>query len=81
TTLAELAGFVGHFMDALDIGQAHLIGHSLGGGVAAQLAIDAPERVQSLALVSPVGFGDEINDRYIEGFVAAGSRRELKPVV
>ncbi|EHP43244.1 acetoin dehydrogenase E2 subunit dihydrolipoyllysine-residue acetyltransferase [Cupriavidus basilensis OR16] len=51
TTLASLAGFVAHFMDALDIGQAHLVGHSMGGGVAAQLAVDAPQRVRSVALV------------------------------
>ncbi|WP_420997778.1 acetoin dehydrogenase dihydrolipoyllysine-residue acetyltransferase subunit [Cupriavidus sp. 30B13] len=81
TTLAALAGFVAQFMDALDIDQAHLVGHSMGGGVAAQLAVDAPQRVRSLALVSPVGLGDEINHGYTEGFVNAQSRRDLKPVI
>lgn len=81
TTLKDLARFVAHFMDALDIGQAHLVGHSMGGGVAAQLALDVPQRVQSLSLVSPAGFGDEVNSDYTGGFVRAQSRRELKPVV
>ena len=81
TTLASLAGFVARFMDALDIDQAHLVGHSMGGGVAAQLAVDAPQRVRSVALVSPAGMGDEVNSGYTEGFVNAQSRRDLKPVV
>nr|WP_315595784.1 acetoin dehydrogenase dihydrolipoyllysine-residue acetyltransferase subunit [uncultured Cupriavidus sp.] len=81
TTLAEMAGFVTRFMDAVDLGHAHLVGHSMGGGIAAQLAVDAPQRVLSVALISPAGFGDEVNNGYTEGFVNAQSRRDLKPVV
>ncbi|WP_250536135.1 acetoin dehydrogenase dihydrolipoyllysine-residue acetyltransferase subunit [Caballeronia sp. AZ10_KS36] len=81
TSLAELAGFVGKFMDAVGLERAHLVGHSMGGGIAAQMAVDQPKRVQSLALISPAGFGDEVNNAYTEGFVTAESRRELKPVV
>jgi pyruvate dehydrogenase E2 component (dihydrolipoamide acetyltransferase) len=81
TTLADLAAFVGKFMDAVGLERAHLVGHSMGGGIAAQMAIDAPARVRSVALISPVGFGDEINNAYTDGFVTAQSRRELKPVV
>lgn len=80
-TLAEMAGFVMRFMDALDIGRAHVVGHSMGGGIAAQMAVDAPARVLSLAMISPAGFGDEVNHGYTEGFVTAQSRRDLKPVV
>ena len=43
------------FMDALDIGEAHLVGHSMGGGVAAQMAVDAPARVLSVALIRRPG--------------------------
>lgn len=81
TTLAQMAGFVARFMDEAGIDAAHLVGHSMGGGVAAQLAVDAPQRVLSVALVSPVGFGDAVNSDYTDGFVKAQSRRELKPVV
>ena len=28
-----------------------------------------------------MGFGEEVNDEYIEGFIAARTRRELKPVL
>jgi pimeloyl-ACP methyl ester carboxylesterase len=47
-------------LDALDLDAVHVAGHSLGGGVALQLALDHPERVRSLALVAPIsphGFG------------------------
>jgi pimeloyl-ACP methyl ester carboxylesterase len=40
-------------MDALDIERAILIGSSSGGALAAQVALDAPERVIGLALLSP----------------------------
>jgi pyruvate dehydrogenase E2 component (dihydrolipoamide acetyltransferase) len=81
TTLADLARFVGKFMDAVPLEKAHLVGHSMGGGIAAQMAVDQPERVESVSLISPAGFGDEVNNAYTEGFVQAESRRELKPVV
>jgi pyruvate dehydrogenase E2 component (dihydrolipoamide acetyltransferase) len=81
TTLADLAAFVGKFMDAVQLDRAHLVGHSMGGGIAAQMAVDQPQRVQSVSLISSSGFGDEINNAYTEGFVTAESRRELKPVV
>jgi pyruvate dehydrogenase E2 component (dihydrolipoamide acetyltransferase) len=80
-SLAELAAFVASFLDALDVERAHLVGHSMGAAIAAQLALDAPARVASLALVNPAGLGDEIDAGYIDGFVSAESRRELKPVV
>ena len=53
----------------------------MGGGVAAQMAVDAPARVLSVALISPAGLGDGVNNAYTEGFVNAQSRRDLKPVV
>ncbi|KMZ11695.1 Dihydrolipoamide acetyltransferase component (E2) of acetoin dehydrogenase complex [Candidatus Burkholderia humilis] len=80
-SLAALAEFVGKFMDAVSLDRAHLVGHSMGGGIPAQMAVDASARVQSLTLISPSGFGDEVNNAYTEGFVKAESRRELKPVV
>ena len=68
-------------LDALGIERAHLVGHSLGGAVAATLAAEHPERVASLTLIAPAGLGEEINGEFIDGFVAAESRRELKGVL
>ncbi len=76
-----LAGFVARFMDVLEVEQAHLVGHSMGAAIAAQMALDRPRRVVSVALIAAAGLGPEINARYIEDFVAAPSRRELKPVL
>lgn len=80
-SIEALAGFVARFMDVLDVEQAHLVGHSVGGAIAAQMALDHPKRVASVALIGAAGLGPEINAGYTEDFVAAASRRELKPVL
>jgi pimeloyl-ACP methyl ester carboxylesterase len=46
------------FMDAMGIGQAHLLGNSVGANVAVRYALRQPQRVRSLVLVSPGGFTD-----------------------
>lgn len=40
-------------MDALEIPRAHLVGNSMGGRVALEVGLRAPERVGSLALLCP----------------------------
>jgi pyruvate dehydrogenase E2 component (dihydrolipoamide acetyltransferase) len=80
-SLAGLSSALTGFMDAVGIDSAHLIGHSMGGATALRTALDAPERVKSLTLVCSAGLGPEINGAYIDGFVGAASRRELKPVL
>lgn len=42
-------------MDRLDLPRVKLVGASIGGWIAAELATKAPERVERLALVGPVG--------------------------
>jgi 2-hydroxy-6-oxonona-2,4-dienedioate hydrolase len=54
----EIPVYVGHAfatLDALGIEQAALIGTSLGSWVAARAALDRPERVEKLVLMSPAG--------------------------
>ncbi|GAB2749705.1 acetoin dehydrogenase dihydrolipoyllysine-residue acetyltransferase subunit [Salinifilum aidingensis] len=79
--LGTLTRAVTGFLDALGIARAHLVGHSLGGAVSASAAEAAPQRVASLTLLAPAGFGSRINADYVRGFAAAGTRRELKPHV
>jgi pimeloyl-ACP methyl ester carboxylesterase len=60
-SLESLAGFVADFLDAVgETRPVHLVGNSLGGAVAMQLSVRAPERVRSLVLVSSAGFGREV---------------------
>lgn len=56
-TLADLACDAKGILDAYGIAKAHLIGHSMGGYVCQQLALDTPERVLQLVLISthPIG--------------------------
>lgn len=77
--VGEFAEVVAAFMDAVQIAKAHLIGHSLGSAIAAATAISHPKRVASLTLIAGAGLGEGINADYIEGFVAAKTRNELKP--
>jgi len=74
-----LAEAVIGFLDAVELERPHLIGHSLGALVAAQVASQG--RAASLTLVAPAGFGQPVNDDYLDGFISAESRRELKPVL
>ena len=39
-------------LDALGVGRAHLVGMSMGGAIAQVIALDHPQRVASLALIS-----------------------------
>jgi pimeloyl-ACP methyl ester carboxylesterase len=41
------------FLDALALDRAHLVGNSMGGRVALEVALRAPERVDRLALLAP----------------------------
>jgi len=41
------------FCDALEIDRAHLVGNSLGGRIAIEVGLTAPERVSSLSSLSP----------------------------
>jgi pimeloyl-ACP methyl ester carboxylesterase len=50
-SLAEFAGDIEAFMDALDVPSAVLVGVSSGGYVAQQVAITCPQRVAGLVLV------------------------------
>lgn len=44
--------WLSNFLDALSLEQVDLVGHSLGGAIAIQFALDHPERVARLVLVN-----------------------------
>lgn len=53
-----LSAHVLEILDALDVGRATLVGHSMGGALALDVAMREPERVCRLALFSSVGLGE-----------------------
>ena len=50
---SDVSGWISEVFDGLGIERAHLVGHSFGGGYAADFARDYPERVQTLTLLEP----------------------------
>ncbi len=79
-SVEAMAAAVGGLMAALGLERAHLVGHSLGGAVALALALGQPDRVASLTLVCSAGLGEEIAADYVDGFIAASRRKDIKPV-
>lgn len=63
-TIDAQARMITRFMDRLGIGQATFLGCSYGGAIAATIALDTPERVEKLVLVSAV-INDELKSHPI----------------
>ncbi len=78
--LAGLAETVFDTLAALGIGRAHLVGHSLGGAVAARLAADRPEVAESIVLICPAYLpGGTLAEDFLTGVAESQRARDLKP--
>ena len=51
----ELTGWLSRWLDAAALESVDLVGHSLGGLIAAELAAEQPQRAHRLVLVAPAG--------------------------
>jgi pimeloyl-ACP methyl ester carboxylesterase len=58
---------------------AHLVGHSLGGAVAAVLSGAPGVKALSLMLIAPAGLGEETNPAFFDGFLQADTEAALTP--
>ncbi len=72
--VADVIGLI----DELGLKPAHLIGCSLGGGLAIDLALDHPARVSKLVLVGPSVGGDNSGKKYPEVFAEVRAADEAK---
>lgn len=79
--LAAMTDALAAWMSAMKIDRAHLVGHSMGGAVALQLAIKQPAKVASVTGICPAGLGPEISIDYINGFIEASRGKKLEPVL
>jgi pimeloyl-ACP methyl ester carboxylesterase len=53
-TLREQAAIIARFIEQLGLERPLLVGHSLGGALSLALALDHPERIRAVLLISPV---------------------------
>ena len=60
------------------IERAHVAGFSMGGAVACLMGLRAPDRVASLTLLAPGGFGPFINGPLLHRFATPASADELR---
>ena len=58
-TPRDMAADVDGLLAALDLPAAHVVGHSLGGAIAQELALASPDRVRTLTLVGSWARNDE----------------------
>ncbi|RIK92125.1 MAG: acetoin dehydrogenase dihydrolipoyllysine-residue acetyltransferase subunit [Proteobacteria bacterium] len=76
-SLSDLADLVLRAMDGMGLANAHVVGHSMGGLIAALMAERQPQRILSLTLVSPAGFGSPVSTSFLDAFVLARKRSEV----
>jgi pimeloyl-ACP methyl ester carboxylesterase len=63
-TIAQQTADARAVLDHLGVKRAHIVGHSYGGMIALQLALDAPDRVATLALLEPAGIAAPSGERF-----------------
>ena len=78
-SVMQLADYVARAVTGLAIPPALVLGHSLGGGVAMNLAIRHPELVNALVLIAPVGLGVSLHWIYKLYCVPLLGRALLRP--
>ncbi len=76
---ADLLAYVRERFDALELADAHLVGHSLGGALAIALADQRPDAVAALTLIAPAGLGAEIDGAVLAGIARASRAESLAP--
>jgi pimeloyl-ACP methyl ester carboxylesterase len=80
-TIGFIADDIAAFLGARNSGQVHLVGHSLGGAIAVDLAHRRPDLVASLFLISPAGLGQGIDPDFLADFVSMATIEAVEVVL
>jgi len=65
-TVADMAQDVAALCDAIGVGPAHVMGFSMGGAIAQELAIARPDLIRSLVIVGSWAYSDRLFRTFIE---------------
>ncbi|MFT4165030.1 MAG: alpha/beta fold hydrolase, partial [Microlunatus sp.] len=80
-SISLLADRVAAALDARALQNLHVIGHSLGGGVALWLAASRPDLVRSLTLIAPAGLGAGLDHSFLEIYSQLADPEETEVVL
>lgn len=65
-------------LDRRGLSRAHVAGFSMGGAVAVMMALRTSERIASLTLIAPGGFGPEISEQRLTDLARPGGADGLR---
>jgi pyruvate dehydrogenase E2 component (dihydrolipoamide acetyltransferase) len=80
-SIAHLTNVVAGFLQSRSMAAAHVVGHSLGGAIAVDLAHRSPDRVASLVLIAPAGLGRAIDHEFLADFLSIESVDQAQRVL
>jgi pyruvate dehydrogenase E2 component (dihydrolipoamide acetyltransferase) len=80
-SISGIATKIGELLEKLELAPAVLVGHSLGGATALQLALDRPKIVRALALVNSAALGSEISGELLDRVESEPSRDEARQLL
>jgi pyruvate dehydrogenase E2 component (dihydrolipoamide acetyltransferase) len=80
-SLPGLSAKLGELLEKMDLSPVVLVGHSLGGATALQLALERPKLVRGLALIDSAALGSEISGELLDRVESAPSRDEARQLL